>query len=215
MQITDGIHSMLSFYWVYNGFQKLIGADKVRTTLAHEYIRPKAGEKILDIGCGTGEILKYLPDTIQYHGYDLSKKYILHAKECFKEKGIFKCADVTKMMHGEFGQFDTVLASGLLHHLDDQEVHNIINSARKLLKPNGKLIKLDCCYTNQQSLIARYLIDQDRGKNVRTEEGYRSLVAPYFKNIHVDIKNDVLRLPYTHIFMICTNPIEKNLHENT
>lgn len=39
----------------------------------------------------------------------------------------------------------------------------------------------------------------DRGKYVRTEEGYSNLIKPYFSNFTLIISSDMLRIPYHQI----------------
>jgi ubiquinone/menaquinone biosynthesis C-methylase UbiE len=35
---------------------------RARRIFVEEYLRPKPGQRILDVGCGTGDLLAYLPD---------------------------------------------------------------------------------------------------------------------------------------------------------
>jgi hypothetical protein len=55
--------------------------------------------------------------------------------------------------------------------------------------------------------MARFLISKDRGQNIRSPEGYQSLARPFFKEQITEIKNDLLRIPYTHFIMECSKPI--------
>ena len=57
----------------YNLYQTLIGSEGWLRRYAGTFIVPKikqSGASILDFGCGTGSILKALPDNIQYTGID-------------------------------------------------------------------------------------------------------------------------------------------------
>jgi SAM-dependent methyltransferase len=170
-----------------------------------EYIRPKEGDKILDIGCGTADILAYLP-SVEYVGLDMNEAYINYAKKRFGHKGIFLATKVDGKAINEFSlyDFEIVLATGLLHHLDDDEALRLFELASSALKPGGRLITLDGCYVKGQSWLASLILSKDRGKYVRTKDKYLSLSSKVFTNIQVSIHYDLIRIPYTHIIMECT-----------
>ena len=60
-QVTQGIRSVLSIPFVYRLFGQLIGGASWRRRFVNEYIRPQQGDRILDIGCGPGVLVPYLP----------------------------------------------------------------------------------------------------------------------------------------------------------
>ncbi|MEP7266912.1 MAG: hypothetical protein ABI844_04740 [Saprospiraceae bacterium] len=59
--ITSGIRKILEIPKVYDLWQNFVGNKKALKRYTHEYICPNAGDKILDICCVTGYILKFLP----------------------------------------------------------------------------------------------------------------------------------------------------------
>lgn len=187
----------------YSSLQLLVGAKRARRILVEEYIQLKPHDRVLDIGCGPAELLEFLPSNVEYHGYDLSNEYIAQAKQKYKNRGRFFCADITKLDPLNLEKFDCAIATGLLHHLDDNEVIALLKIVEEILNPGGRLITLDNCYTPNQSKAAKYIISRDRGKNVRTEEGYRSLIEKVFPHIKIDVREDLLRVPYTHIIITC------------
>lgn len=203
-QVTSGIRKILSHPFVYDGFQALVGAEKFRQLYVAAYVQPSEGDRILDIGCGTAEILEYLPTGVEYHGYDLSVDYIQAAKSRYNERGHWHCASVLDMKLGDFGAFDIVMANGVLHHLGDEEVRQLAEIASKALKRGGRFCSFDGCFVEGQNPLARYLISHDRGRNVREAEDYKSLIAPFFSAVDLDIRHDMLRIPYTHAVMVAT-----------
>jgi cyclopropane fatty-acyl-phospholipid synthase-like methyltransferase len=202
MKTKLDIRSILSYSSLYSLFQWLLGANKVRKTLAGHFIRPKKGNSILDIGCGPADILEYLNE-VNYVGFDISEKYIETAKKRYKKRGTFICNPINKDTIKEFGQFDIVLAIGVLHHLNNNEVVELFSLAYNALKPNGRLITLDCCYVKNQSIIAKYIIGWDRGKHICSKEKYIELASMVFPNINSTQYNDLLLVPYTHIILEC------------
>ncbi len=104
----------------------------------------------------------------------------------------------------ENGTFDIVIATGILHHLEDFEALRLIEVAFDALKPNGRFICLENSYTEDQSPLSRFIVSQDRGQNIRTPDGYVKLIKSYFKEYTVSVHHDLLRVPYTHSVFVAT-----------
>ena len=202
-QITSGLRAVLSSAGVYNLFQHAVGAERARREFVHKYVRPQAGDRVLDIGCGTGEILEHLPAT-EYFGFDASQEYIDSASARFGSRGRFACETVTSKTLQTLAAFDIVLAVGILHHLDDHEAIALLTLAKNALVPGGRLITLDVCYVEGQSPIARFIISRDRGQNVRNNAGYEGLARAVFVRVEGVVRHDLARVPLTHLIMECT-----------
>lgn len=200
-QLSTGLRRVLSVPRIYDLFQTVIGARRFYEEYVSLFVNPFPGAKIIDIGCGTSAILEYLPPSVNYIGFDLSSEYIRLAKARYGSRGKWYCSSVSNMPISEIGTFDIAMANGVLHHLDDQEVLQLAKFAEKSLKPLGRFCSYDGCFTENQSIIARYLISRDRGQNVRTQSAYLSLISSYFPSVHLTIRNDMYRLPYTHAIM--------------
>ena len=201
-QITSGIRSVLSLPGSYSLLQRLVGAERSRRILCASYIQAVPGERVLDIGCGTADILDHLP-AVDYSGFDLNPRYVASAQRRFGSRGVFKCEDVGDAALTEQGGFDVVLAIAILHHLDDQEVLGLFELAKKALRPGGRLVTFDSCYVEGQSRFAKFLIDRDRGRNTRSEAGYRGLAEQVFSSVESHVRHDLLNVPYTHIILKC------------
>ena len=204
-QVTSGIRQFLSLPAYFDAFQKLLGSDTSREKVVSRFIKPKEGMEILDIGCGTAEILKFLPANIHYVGFDASSDYIAHAKQHYGDRGQFFQGLVTRDTLESPGSYDLVLASGLLHHLEDDEVTAFAETARKALRPGGRLITIDAAYIPNQNPIAKFLISRDRGQNIRSPEGYAAFFTRDLGwDVTVHLCHDLLRLPYTHLILEST-----------
>lgn len=201
-QITTGIRSVLSSPKVYDAFQDLMGAEKVRRELVSKHIRPERGFRILDIGCGTARILDYLPQ-VDYHGFDLSQIYINEAKSRYGSRGHFNCALLEQAAVNDLGPFDVVIATGLLHHLDDEQSLKLMQLAWSALKPGGRLVTNDPCFTENQNMISHYLVSKDRGQNVRKLNEYPRLAESTFKGVIANVRHWAF-IPYTRCSMECT-----------
>jgi len=196
------IRSVLAFPAAYSLFSNLIGGRACSLNYVEKHIRPRDGDKILDIGCGPCDILEYLP-RVEYLGFDMNQKYIENATKRFGNRGTFVCKKLSRELSEELSAFDIILATGVLHHLDDDEAIQLFELALSTLKPGGRLITLDGCYMKGQSWIATLILSKDRGKYVRTKDEYVSLASKQFKNVRVSIHDDLIRIPYTHIIMEC------------
>lgn len=204
-QITQGVRSILSNPAVYRLLGQIIRKKSGgRIAFLREYVRAKAGDRILDIGCGPGDVVAYLPN-VNYVGFDFSQEYIKAAQSRYGDRATFICEKVSTQTLEEHSSFDIVLAMGILHHLNDVEALQLFQLAQTSLKPGGRLLTIDPCFIQQQSPFARYIISKDRGQNVRTKEGYFAIASQIFSNIAVTIRQDLLRIPYTHIILECTN----------
>lgn len=203
-QITKGIRSVLSFPAVYGALQNLLGAQRVRKILCNEYIRAEPGDIVVDVGCGPADILEHIHVPIRYYGFDLSQPYIDAARATHGERGSFRCADITQLPIEDIPPCQVAIAIGLLHHLDDEGARRLIANLHERLAPSGRLITFDCAYWPDQSPAARFLINKDRGQNVRNGDAYRDLAAPLFSHVELIRRDDLLNVPYTHAILECT-----------
>ena len=110
-QNTKGLYKILSPAWAYSLFQDFVGGKRSRERLVQQYVRPEPGARVLDIGCGTAQILEVMAD-IQYVGYDLSPAYIERARASYGDRGTFCVGDVRTMQFALGGQFDIVSCDG-------------------------------------------------------------------------------------------------------
>lgn len=201
-QITNGVRAILSLPWIYSSFQYLMGARSAWPAFVNEYVHPFPGAKVLDIGCGPADILDYLPE-IEYWGFDISQTYIDHAIRKFGDSGQFFCKILTEKDLEVLPRFDVVIMCGVLHHLDDAAARQVVSLAKSALRPGGRLVTIDPCFAEGQNPIARLLISQDRGQNVRVRAGYQALVESVFSDVRIEVRHKVW-IPYTHCYMDCT-----------
>jgi cyclopropane fatty-acyl-phospholipid synthase-like methyltransferase len=200
--MLETIRSFLALPKAYQLFFNVIGAPGRSRILVREYIRPKPGDRILEIGCGPGTIVPYLPVT-EYVGFDASPEYIEQARNRFPGAK-FVCQRVSQFTLAERNYFDIVLALGILHHLEDEEALQLFKIAHAALQPGGKLVTLDGVWTKDQSRASRYIQARDRGQFIREEKAYIKLAEQIFPNIASSIRHDLLRIPYTHLILECT-----------
>jgi len=181
---------------VYEVFTKGLARPEANSWLVNDVIEISPDMKVLDVGCGTANILSALPD-VEYLGVDHNPKYIDKARLRFGTRGQFKVLDVNDPSFKDFGTFDRVLVLGVLHHLNDDEIKNLMRSLSKCLAKDGRLVTFDNAIITRQHPIARFLAKADRGRFSRSPEHYRRLLESSF---HIDgefIRHDLLRIPYS------------------
>ncbi len=200
MEVANGLRSILASAKVYELFKVVIGSDKGTRTFVDRFVRPRQGDRVLDIGCGPAGVLRYLGD-VEYVGFDASQRYIAEATRTYGPRGRFVCERLTADTAATCDGFDIVLAQGVLHHLNDDEAIALFALARAALKPDGRLVTIDGCFCGSQSVVAKYLLSHDRGQNVRSEPEYLALAREVFRDVRATIETGLLRIPYTHIIM--------------
>ena len=195
----QGVHALLERPWLYRWLQNLLGARRARRTLVAEYVRPSAGCRLLDVGCGPADLLEELPPDVRYTGYDINPAYVDAARARYGERGRFLVGGAGEIADERLeGPFDRILLVALLHHLDDAPAARVLGQCRRLLAPDGCLVTFDNARVERQSRVARLLIDRDRGARVRRPDQYLELLRAQFETVEGEVRHDLLRVPYTH-----------------
>lgn len=199
-QKTKGIYRTLSYPLFYSFFQMIMSGTSFRRKIVQNQIIKK-NANILDVGCGPAEILGSLKK-VNYFGYDINPTYINYAKKKYAGEGKFFCRKFTKKELKKLPKFDYILLFGIIHHLDDKEVHDLLRLSKKVLKKNGSIITEDPILVDKQNIFSRFIIKMDRGSNVRNKEEYISLIKKFFKKIDSKIYHQSF-IPYTWFVMNC------------
>lgn len=203
-QVKTGIRTILEHPIVYSSLQNILGTTHSYRVLVDKYLQVENGMKILDIGCGPADVRGFIKKDVTYVGFDFEQSYVEKARTRYPGS-TFHCEDVSKFHFPPEEKFDRILISALLHHLDDDGASHVLSSASKLISEKGFVLCVEPVRLNPQNFIARKLIDMDRGQNVRGPEGYKQICERNFKSVKVDITHDLLRIPYDHIFLTCSN----------
>lgn len=96
--------------------------------------------RILDIGCGTGSLIKAL-NQLGYHqteGVDLSEEQVKMA-QTFGVKGVVE-GDVREYLKDKKATYDVVFAVDLIEHLGKDELVHFLDMVNTCLKPGGLVV---------------------------------------------------------------------------
>jgi SAM-dependent methyltransferase len=136
------------------GFHALTGIydPVVALTMPEEAFRrriveraaPNAGERVLDLGCGTGELslaLKVFAPRVDLVSLDPDERALAIAQAKLAESGVD-----ARFVHGttgdaglETGAFDLIVSSLVLHHLDGPAKRSVLEDVVRLLRPGGRV----------------------------------------------------------------------------
>jgi 2-polyprenyl-3-methyl-5-hydroxy-6-metoxy-1,4-benzoquinol methylase len=187
----------------YRTFKVVTRGDETMRRMADEYVRPEPGDRILDVGCGYGDLSAVLRD-VSYVGVDMNRRYIAFAQRQHHEAAEFVVGDVTKLSKDDLGDFDCAVAIGVLHHLNDAQCTSMLEAVSTMLRPNGRFVAAEPTWDPNQRTTARVLAALDRGRYVRERSRYEALVAPWFASTVSDIRHDLFWFPYTHCMITAT-----------
>jgi len=188
--VDSGLRKILENPGFYNLFQSIIGANKHRIKHFDEHFSFSKGMSVLDIGCGTAILSKYLTSEIEYYGCDMENKYIKYASQNAKSNQYFFRERVgNTIRHDWYNKFDYINAHGLLHHLSDIDCDKLLSISYKYLKPGGSLITVDTVKHIDQSKLESWIVSKDRGQNVKTPDCYLTQARKTFKNVEGAIDN--------------------------
>ena len=71
---------ILSHPALYQAYQAAGGFFGARIKAIADYLDMRPGMRVIDIGCGPGHILPYLPEGTIYNGFDIDETYIAYAQ---------------------------------------------------------------------------------------------------------------------------------------
>lgn len=202
-QRTGGLRAVLSLPAIYSTFQKILGSDQFLIEIVN-LLRLGPRQRVLDIGCGTADILEFLPEDTEYVGYDLSARYIESAKKKYGNRGEFYCKSIDEMELGQEDLYDIVLGIGVLHHVDDELARELFQVGRAALADEGVMITVDNTIHDGQSSIARYVSSKDRGRHVRSPSAYEKLALSSFTDVECNVYENMLRIPLSMCVLKCS-----------
>lgn len=176
--------------------------------IVDQHVRPEAGQTIIDLGCGTGDLADMLPESVTYIGIDHNPAYLSpdELQAGSDERRRFVNADLSALGSVSLPSADISVALGVLHHLTDDQVIQLLHSVRAVTRPGGRFVSIDPVFDPDQRSIARVAMAMDRGRFVRQREHYDMLVRSVLPDLEVVVRSDVNPFPYTHIVFEATMP---------
>jgi len=131
----------------YDSFAEAYSAENETSLINGYYTRPAildlagdvAGRRILDAGCGSGPLTAALRDRgAIVTGFDSSMRMLELARQRLGDDADLQVADLGSPLPYADGAFDDVIASLVLHYLEDWTAP--LAELRRVLTPGGRLI---------------------------------------------------------------------------
>ena len=117
-------------------------------SLCHNYnrwiyrtIKPYLGKRILEVGCGVGNLTRYLLESGEVVGLDCSQRYVDYMKLDFPDLEVYNydIADEKVLVLKKYG-FDTVVCINVLEHVEDDL--KALSNMYELIEGKGRLVLL-------------------------------------------------------------------------
>lgn len=126
-----------------------LGKDQVIREMTAEMAQIRPGDKVLDVGCGTGDLTiaakARAGPTGQLYGTDAAPEMIHAARRKAAQAGLdidFQ-VDLVEDISFPDDYFDVVLSSLMMHHLPDDLKRQGLAEIHRVLKPGGHLLVVD------------------------------------------------------------------------
>ena len=91
----------------------------------------------LDYACGSGSLIGYYSNSNSI-GFDIAKDQTEYANKKFKSNNKFFTSCKNDILKKEF--FDVITVNGLFEYLNNDEILELLNFFKKILKKDGKII---------------------------------------------------------------------------
>lgn len=203
----SGLKRLLRMSRLYSVFQEnLLGGSEARKWVAKNIWKLKGGETVVDLGCGPGTILQYLPADVDYWGVDISENYIRAARKSFSARGTFFLGTARDFLNHDDSHpnsADLIVSNGLLHHLSDDEALEVLELSKRLMKADGRFLSIEGTFLSRQTRLSKWIVSSDRGRHVRSEQEWKRLIGAAFDFYSTSILTGLIRIPYTHIVIEC------------
>ena len=199
-----------------------------------DWLNVQPNTKLLDVGCGTGGLLKCASSKIQGFGVDLAERAISIANQTTKTSQ-FNVGDMQRLSFVN-GCFDYIVNSGSLEHVPDMT--KALNEMLRVCTDDGKICLVvpntnffwykitGTKGTKQQEMVEhllsfeewKYLIEsigleiiavkRDPGPNIRTDYGLKVFIRGVLRSFVLYI-NKLMSLHLTYQFVfICKRQIQ-------
>lgn len=178
--------------------------NQLTLSRALEALRLSGTERVLDVGCGTGELERLVHDRYPHAtlvGLDVTPEMLAVAREKFRSvSGITFLLAPAETLPFARERFDAVVSCNMLHHV--RSVDGLLRECARVLRPGGRLVLVDWCRDAWHCRLAHYwlrLVKRSYVKMYRAaevvelaaplglavEDVSRFFVPPYFEMMRV------------------------------
>ena len=171
--LTGLLHRIVSSPSIYDMVQRLAGRERTYRWLA-TYLAEASGKIVLDVGGGTGDLARRLPQTATYIWLD---------NDVDKLNGLRQKANEVRALLGDASHIglrdksvDLAICIAMSHHLTDTQLRDAFREISRICR--FKLFFLDAI--RHPGVISRLMWKYDRGSHPRSVAELRSYIESYF-----------------------------------
>ncbi len=135
--------------------------------LAEKCLEVRSGERVLDVGCGTGQFLRRLADRAsgaQLHGMDAASGMLRIARKRVARSAMLCEADLEAGLPYEASSMDAIACMQVLYTARDPD--QLLRELRRVLRPMGRLVLVNPHTPNPEA------VPDEHFRRAR-ERGYR------------------------------------------
>jgi len=177
-------------------------------------------ESILEAGCGNGRILRYFHQRgYNIEGFDFIDDAVQNLKKCDPKLEV-QVGDIKNLKYNS-SSFDCILAFGLYHNLEEDDLATAIKETARIMKNNGRLcasFRAD----NFQNRINDFMADRkcrsnkDKGKSFHKLNLKPSELINFFENggFNIDKIIPVENMPLFYKFKFFRSKTHKIFNES-
>jgi ubiquinone/menaquinone biosynthesis C-methylase UbiE len=171
-------------------YQGLLGEGENAEQMIHEAVAEVAPRRVLDVGCGTGEIGARIVRELgaEVLAVDLSPRMV----DLAREKGLeARLADIEELPYAD-GEFDCVVAAWVIYHAPDRD--RAIRECARVLRPGGRLVAATIAEDNLAEVWELLGQDWHRRIDFDRDNGAAQL-APHFAHVERRDANGTVVFP--------------------
>lgn len=191
-------HKVLSNRHVYSMYQYCVGTTAYLDRFLDKKLNEIHGTQVIDLGCGPRNSLRKIPKTIPYFGVDISREYLTSAKSKYPWGNFIESdlLDQKWLSNVSFASRTSIIGLGILHHLDDTQVFDLIENLSSKLPKESKLFFVDPTIEVESTRIAKWFASHDRGQFVRSRDTLSMLLEKTSLNVTTQVTNNELNIPF-------------------
>lgn len=189
--ITRLLHAIVAQPRIYDLVQKVAGFEQVGNHLS-THLAAAANASILDVGGGTGNWRRFMPNSANYLWLDCDSQKLTGYRANHPD-GTGVMADATTLCFGN-KSVDYALMVGVAHHLTAEQLSALFSEVSRVVRRSFIFLDpVDC----QNRAVSKLLWRYDRGRFPRTSQALKTALANSFDISHSD------ELTIYHRYTLC------------
>lgn len=197
----------------YQWLQRTVGQERLLKRFVDEALRLRAGDRVLDVGCGPADVRAAMPDGVHYTGVEPHAPYREGARRRFGATIELRDERVEDLPLDRV--FDRVLLMGVLHHVDDHSARQLLRACMARRARGGAVVLLEPCPRPGRGWFEQQLYAIDRGRFVRTHAELTALIVAEAAQARIEVWPQMLRVPYTYAVVTIGDPGAEAEHRPT